>query len=244
MKMLMMRKGRTRADGSTTIVPLLRERAQKYGAIKSESALQIKRDVLITGGHGAGKTRWIQRYVDNAPSIWPGRPVCYLRSVNPLAQWIDQPELAAWVEKKAASAPDNPGKKNGTPADAWNRLKSHERSEKLIEWIAAVGAIVIIDDGHKLTGRKADIAVRAARTARVLIMSTAQEARLPLTIRLAVLHRQPQIVNLTTEASYDITSLLVWVMTLVSLGAGAWPVAAVLGGMNMLGRGQRAARQS
>ena len=251
MKMLMMRKGRTRADGSGTIVPLLRERDQKYGAIKSEKPLKTRRDLLITGGHGAGKTRWIQRYFDNAPKIWPGRSIAYLRSVNPLGAWIDQPDLIKWVGENAIKTTEktelikqNKEGRAKIASDAWAKLKSHERSEKLIEWIAAEGVIVTIDDGHKLSGRKADIAVRAVRAAKVLIVSTIQEGRLPLTVRLAVLHREPQIVNLSTEASYDITAMLVWVLTLVSLGAGAWPVAAVLGGMNMLGRGQRSARQS
>jgi hypothetical protein len=51
-------------------------------------------------------------------------------------------------------------------------------------------------------------------------------------------------VQLKSEAAYDITSMTLWLMILVALGAGAWQLAAALGGMKVLGGGRRAARQS
>lgn len=248
MQMLMMRKGPQRADGSPRRVPIYREREAKYGRIKAERPLATKRDVLICGGHGSGKTRWVQRYVENAKDIWPTRPVAYLRAVNPVGEWCDQPALMRWHCEQVQASKLGAGETAPKPsADdilrEWARLKTYDRPRRLVEWIERNGGVVIIDDGHKLTGRKADVALQAIRAARIVIMSTQGHNRLPLTIRLACDQRKPQLVNLRTEASYDVTSMLVWIMTIASLGAGAWQVAAVLGGLGMLAKGQRATVQ-
>jgi hypothetical protein len=38
--------------------------------------------------------------------------------------------------------------------------------------------------------------------------------------------------------------VFLWLLILAALGAGAWQLAAILGGMKFLGRGSRAARQT
>lgn len=227
--MLQMRRGAVRKNGGRAVVPLVRERRRKYGEIVSESALSTKRDVLITGANSSGKSRWLARYEENSAAIWPGRVVVVLRAVNPLMSWYDNDQMRAWAKSKSIN---------------WGALSAHGRAEMLPRWIADVGAVVLLDDGHKLTGRKADLFLAVARSARVLLVSASDLVRIPLTVRLAVQARNPQVVRLSSDAPYDTTAMVVWLMTIIALGSGAYMIAALLGGMNMLGKGARAAKNA
>lgn len=229
MKMLLLRKGRTRNNGTRALVPIVRERGRKYGPILNETALSTRRDVLILGPNSAGKTRWLTRYHGQAGEVWPNKPAILLRSVNPLLAWCEHPALQAWTEQQGQT---------------WAKLRAWERADALVTWIERAGAVVLIDDAQLLTGRKADIALRCLRAARVAIISATEEGRIPVSLRLAIQAREPQRVALQSDAPYDMTVIVVWLLTVVSLGAGAWQLAAVLGGLNLLGRGRRAARQS
>lgn len=229
MKMLLLRKGRTRNDGSRAVVPIVRERGRKYGPILDEQALSTRRDVLILGPNAAGKSRWLSRYHGKAGEVWPKRPAILLRAVNPLLSWCEHPALVAWAEQQGQT---------------WAKLRAWERADALVSWVESTGAVVLIDDAQLLTGRKADIALRCLRAARIAIVSATEEGRIPVSLRLAIQVREPQRVALKSDAPYDMTVILVWLLTVVSLGAGAWQLAAVLGGLNLLGRGRRAARQS
>lgn len=230
MRILLLKKGRQRNDGSRAIVPIMRERNRKYGPVIAEKNLSTKRDVLVVGPNSAGKSRWVMRYFSHAGGIWPGRPVILLRSINPILSWTEYPALIAHYEQKHG-------------AD-WRKLRAFERSEALVEWVADTRAVVLLDDAHLLSGRKADVALRCLRGAGVCVVSCSDEGRIPVTVRMAVLARQPQRVALKSEAPYDMTTLVVWVLTLAALGAGAWQLAMVLGGFNLLSRGRRAAKQA
>jgi hypothetical protein len=102
----------------------------------------------------------------------------------------------------------------------------------------------MLDDTHKLSGRKLAIATRCADTAHVVISTTTSEQATPITLRLLLDKRGPTRVDLNSEAAYDSTSVLLWLTILVSLGAGAWQLAAVLGGLKFLAGGRGASKQS
>lgn len=227
MKMLQMRKGRTRKGGSTSVVPLLREKRCKYGQIVSEKALSVRKDVLVTGANSSGKSRWISKYHEHGAGIWPDNPMVLLRAVNPLLSWYDTPEIRAFAG-----------------AERWQRMTAYDRSELLVCYIRDKQCVLLIDDAHKLVGRKADLALRCVQAARIVVSSASDEVRIPITLRLAMLGRKPQFVRLQSEAPYDISYIVVWIATLLSLGSGAYLLAALLGGINMLGRGARSARNT
>lgn len=229
MLMLNLRKARTRADGVQSVVPILRRKARKFGPILEERALPVKRDWLITGAHASGKSRMLQRLAEAGPGVWKNRPLLLLRSVLPLASWCDLPAVQAWAIKKG---------------DDWKKLKAHERQERLISWITETRPVVMLDDCHKLTGRKADIALRAVRAAGLVVASASAEAAIPITLRLELQRRQPEAIALDSDAPYDFTQVLAYLISIIALAAGAWPLAAAVGGLHLLGRGSRASKQS
>ena len=126
----------------------------------------------------------------------------------------------------------------------WTKLKAYERADALIAWIKETKAVVILDDAHKLTGRKLDIAIQVGREAGRFVVGAFAENSIPMSLRMLIERRDPQRVSLTSEAAYDVTSLAMWLFILAAVGAGAWQLAAVVGGMKVLAGGRRAARQS
>jgi hypothetical protein len=126
----------------------------------------------------------------------------------------------------------------------WSKAKCWERAEWLIRWAKAHHAVLLLDDAHHLSGRKLDIAQRLALVAGRIVSGASQESRIPINLRMTLLQRDPVIETLKSDAAYDATAVFLWLLILAAMGAGAWQLAAILGGMKFLGRGSRAARQT
>jgi hypothetical protein len=127
---------------------------------------------------------------------------------------------------------------------AWDKLKTYERIDALVEWVKSTRAVVLLDDAHKLTGRKLDIAIQLCREAGRLIVGAWAENNISMSLRMLIDKRDPQRVPLSSEAAYDVTALVMWLVILAAMGAGWWQLAAVVGGMKVLAGGRRAARQT
>lgn len=230
--MLLLRP-RSRTDGRKRPgrLPVHRVRGRKYGPVVHEQTLKSRQDIAIYGPHSAGKSRWIAKLHAGAPEVWLDRPALLIRSVDPLGQWTDQPHIAAWHEQRP-----------GVPA--WSKLAQHARIEAMVTWTQQLGAVLLVDDAHRLTGRKADVVLRLINAAGIVVHSASEETRIGLSLRLALARRAPQVVRLSSDAAYDYTGALTWLLCLVALACGAWPVAAAVGGLKVVARSNRAARQN
>lgn len=229
MQMLMLRPHGKWVSGSPKRVPIVRERARKYGPILDERVLSVRKDLLITGPNSSGKTRWLTKLDNQATEIWYGKEKLFLRATEPLQRWYEDPRVIATVTAKGRD---------------WKKLKSYERVDALINWIKSERVLLLIDDAHKLAGRKLDIAIQACREAGRLIVGAFAENAIPMSLRLLIDKRDPQRVGLASEAAYDVTNLAMWFAILTAVGAGWWQLAAVMGGMKVLAGGRRAAKQS
>ena len=69
------------------------------------------------------------------------------------------------------------------------------------------------------------------------------EQATPMSLRMLIEARDPQKVLLKSEAAYDVTALVLWLIILAALFAGWWQLAAVVGGMKVLAGGRSAAKQ-
>jgi adenosyl cobinamide kinase/adenosyl cobinamide phosphate guanylyltransferase len=229
MQMLMLRPHGQRANGTPRRVPIVRERGRKFGPILSERALSVRQDLLITGANSSGKTRWLAKLDDKAPEVWPDKEKIFIRAMEPLQRWYDDPRVAAHMVAK--------GK-------AWDKLKTYERIDALVDWVKSTRAVVLLDDAHKLAGRKLDIAIQLCREAGRLVVGAWAENNISMSLRMLIDKRDPQRVPLDSEAAYDVTQMAMWLLILAAMGAGWWQLAAVVGGMKVLAGGRRAARQT
>lgn len=229
MLMLMCRPSGKLSCGSKKRVPIVRERGRKYGPILNERVLSVQKDILITGANASGKTRWLSKLDENAHEIWVGREKIYLRAMEPLQRWYEDPRVSAMVAKQGRD---------------WARLKAYERADAMIAWVKLTKAVVIFDDANKLAGRKLDIALQLGRDAGRLVVGSFAENAIPMSLRMLIDRRDPQRIALASEAAYDVTNLAMWLAILTAVGAGAWQLAAIMGGMKVLAGGRRAARQA
>lgn len=231
-------KGRTnrlRADGTTYKTASFVEKNRKYGTQISEQNISVKRPVLVTGAHDSGKTRFLKRLYDSEREIYGAKishPALYLAALHPLSKWAALENLETWFEQS----------KNNPKKIPWSALKQYERLDHLPNYIAETKAVVFIDDAHKLSGRKLQIARECVISANIYVMSASDIQRIPPNLRGIVLRRDPQVFALATEASYDMTQPLMWLAMLFFVLIDFWEVSAVLGGLKYLSTGSRATR--
>lgn len=234
MEYLQIKKGKNqvRADGSPYAVPLFMTKNRKYGKVTSQQTISIKQPILVTGAHDSGKTRWLTRLHENSQAIWGSKiksPALYLDTLSPLSAWIDNPALADWWNQQH-------------PDTLWQKLKQHDRAEALPSYCQDTQAVLFIDDAHKLAGRKLQLARQCVMASKIFVLSASEEQRLPPNLRSVVMRREPQIFRLDSEVAYDATKIIMWLVIATCLAAGFWEGAAVLGGLQALGSGRRAAR--
>lgn len=229
---------RVRADGSSYKTASVIEKNRKYGDQIDEHIISVKKPVLVTGAHDSGKSRFLKRLYQNERELYGAKikyPALWLGALRPLSSWADHEALEAWFDS------DNPAKpKHKT----WASLKQYEKAEHLAHYVAATKAVVFVDDAHKLTGRKLQIARECVLAASVYVVSASDEQRLPPNLRGIVLRREPQIFRLSSEVSYDMTQPLMWLVILFFVSIGFWEAGAVIGGLKYLSSGSRATRNN
>lgn len=236
MEYLKIRKGsRKRADGTPYAVPLFVKKTRKYGKTLSEEAISRKRPILIVGAHSSGKSRWVRRLHENAKEIWGAKvkaePV-FLSGLTPLSAWLDAGPIPDWWNKKEKR-----------PERYWHRLKQWEKTDILPRYVSETGAVVFLDDAHKLAGRKLELAKRCLMPAKIWIVTSSQENRIPPALRIELTRLEPQIFKLSSDVAYDMTNILIWGLIAILVAAGAWELALIVGGTKALASGRRAARQ-
>ena len=235
-------KSQVRADGSPYAVPLYVTKTKRMGNTLSEEAISTKRPILVTGAHDSGKSKWVERLHEHAGEIWGTKSKTaplYLDTLRPLVAWSDEPDLEKWWEGKRLEEEKTDLNNARAP---WKALKQHTRAEALPDYCKDTGAVLFIDDAHKLAGRKLQIARKCVLASRLFVIAASEEQRLPPNLRTVVMRRDPQIFRLNSEVSYDATNLFMWAVLVACLAAGWFEAAMVLGGLKMLGSGRRAAR--
>ena len=231
------RKNRLRADGTPYKTATFAEKNRKYGAQIGEQNISVKKPVLVTGAHDSGKTRFLKRLYADERAIYGAKityPALFLAALHPLSKWAALDALETWFETSQGN----------TKKIAWVSLKQYEKIEQLPNYIAETKAVVFVDDAHKLSGRKLQIARECVMAANIYVMSASDVQRIPPNLRGIVLRRDPQIFGLASEVSYDMTQPLMWMLMLFFVSIGFWEVSAVLGGLKYLSSGGRATKNN
>ncbi|MGB5597387.1 MAG: hypothetical protein WBM66_01625, partial [Thiothrix litoralis] len=203
-------KSQVRADGSPYAVPLYVTKTKRMGNTLSEEAISTKRPILVTGAHDSGKSKWVERLHEHAGEIWGTKSKTaplYLDTLRPLVAWSDEPDLEKWWEGKRLEEEKTDINNARAP---WKSIKQYARAEALPDYCKDTGAVLFIDDAHKLAGRKLQIARKCVISSRLFVMAASEEQRLPPNLRTVVMRRDPQIFRLNSEVSYDATNLFMW----------------------------------
>lgn len=218
--------------------------ARRYAPVTDVEVISRRRPILITGAHDSGKTRWLTRLYAEADTIWGKkslRPALWLGALRPLAAWAEQAHVAEWWDERAKRAVADG--QIGPSVRPWAKLRAWERVEALPDYLRDTGSVLFLDDAHRLSGRKLQIARECALAARLFVASASDEQRIPPNLRQVLMRCDPQIYRLDSDVAYDATNLFVWMLALVLIAAGAWEAGAVVAGLRALASGRRASRQ-
>lgn len=236
-------------QGGRRVTPVVKTKDRKYGPVVDVEVIGRKTPTLITGMHDSGKSRMLERLHTEERDIWGAKikaPAVWLGALRPLGAWSDSPHLAAWWTQRAETL--RARFLAGEPVDRdkcreWAKLKAWEKTEALPDYISETGAVVFLDDCHKLAGRKLQIARACTLAARIWIASASSEHRIPPNLRSVMLRRDPQIIRLGSDVAYDATNLFTWMLAVILIAAGAWEAGFVVAGLKALAGSRMAARQ-
>jgi hypothetical protein len=248
-------------DTSNHHQPKIRTKTNIFGSTTANETLSKRRNILITGAHHSGKTRYLSRLHNDAEKIWYHqlKPYAYTRNktlenkkpmrragvedkawefpepvflcgIAPLGKWISNDGVINWWNEK-------------NPEQPFKKLPAFQRVELLPEYLKDTRAVLFIDDAHKLTGRKLQIAKMCLGTAYRSVITASDENKISPSIRRAFLETKPQVVRLNSDVAYDATHILVWMFVVLLFVGGMQEMAALLSIFEMMKGGRRASKQ-
>lgn len=197
---------------------IIKTKQDRYSAEINREMLRKRGIVVIEGLANAGKTRWINRLEEEGANMWQGRKIIRINARSPLS------EIAEIIGTEGA--------------------KLYHRINAIKKWAEENKPVVLLDDAHVLAGRKAEIIKQLIVNAYAVVLTCININQLTTAIRFIVFAKDPQIVRLSSKVSYDATQILIWLMVLIAVAAGAWELAAIVGGAGVLSRGRGATKST
>ena len=228
MKMLLMPGKYHDVEGRWLRVLRLREKRTYRSQEVQDTYVKKTRDIWLLGPPQSGKSSAMQRLLAHSAQIWARWPVLSCLATDPLSRWCDQAPLQTVVDAQGRS---------------YLSLKGEEKIDALLTWSTQHTWVLVLDDAHALSGRKLNLAVRLAQTARLVVMGAVSEQALHPSLRVCLQRRAPQVLLMSSEVPYDATLNLMWLILLLALAAGWWELAAALSTVRALGHGPLATRQ-
>ena len=240
--------------------PELRTKTGYRGDVTATETISKKKNVLITGAHHSGKTKAIMKLYEEAEIIWTNqlRPYKFsnakvnqdkpmlkqgeslndwvfpepvmLNGIAPLSKWTEHQGVKAWYESKY-------------PDDEYKKVPAWRRVELIPEYLRDTRAILFVDDAHKLTGRKLQVAKLCLQDAFKIVVATSDENKLSPSVRSLFLETNPQIIRLNTDVAYDATHIVIWAIVAFLMVTGMTELAAMLGLFEALKGGRRGSKQ-
>jgi hypothetical protein len=206
----------------------LRERSAFRSESYQDTYVKKTQDIWLLGPPQCGKSSAINRLMAHSASVWVSWPVLFIQAHDPLTRWFDQKPLQGFVTQQGKS---------------YESLGVEKRLDVLLQWCSQRPCVWVIDDAHVLGARKLNIMVRLLQHARVIVVGALSEQSLHPSLRTFLQRRGPQVLSLSSEAPYDATLSLMWLILLIAISAGWWELAAALSAVRGLGRGPLATRQ-
>lgn len=216
-KMILAKRIREYADGTTQRVPLVRARAYRTGPVMEERTLRTKQDILICGAAISGKSRYLAKLTDKSAEIWGKNTM--------VVSYHCRDNLSVLL-------------------DSYGGRGQNEKLKAMIEKIKERKTVLLLDDAHVLAGKKLNTINRLIEHVEIIVSTCSEAQRIPASLRLILLKRNPQEVQLNSDQPFDATNTLMWLVILISIASGAWQLAAVLGATKFIAHSNRSTKQS
>lgn len=185
---------------------------RKWSNKEKAQYISKKSSILIEGLHASGKTREIEKLYKRRNELWGNKHrYIYLKATDSLADWLAK-NLNKEIENEFIE------EHKDEEEIVQNIKRQHVRIAQLV--YASEGSILMIDDIDKLQGKKKEIIKDLIKASKVTIATTSNYKEMDKTIQKILERKGIEILNLTTEVSYDATFVLfaVFVITLFAIG--------------------------
>lgn len=237
------------AHSRRCVIPIVRTKSRRYGLVVNAECVARMTPTIFTGAHDSGKSRMLDRLYAEERAIWGAKihyPALRLGALLPLIAWVDGSPVGVWWDQRANDYARKVAAGGTAPTAQmipWKKYRSWQKADFLADYLRDTGAVLFLDDCHKLAGRKLQVARSCALAAKIWVASASDEGRIAPNLRSVLMRRDPQIIRLGSDVAYDATGALTWMLAILLLVAGAGEAALVVAGLRMLSSGRRAAKQ-
>jgi len=173
----------------------IRKRSKMFAPAKDEY-ISKKRSILILGKQGAGKSRNLNKLIDNKDKIWKKRKFIILKSTDPIGEILHK----NLTEKEKESFYEE------------NNIDQKLRNKQyiLIEILKtkAKESLIIVDDIDKFTGKKLELIKDLIRETKQFIATAESEKTIDKTLIRDLEKKNFVKMQLPTKAAYDATYIL------------------------------------
>lgn len=246
MKFLAMRRDKNTGH----VVAYIREKIYKFGdVVGSENISPKKRFIVMSGKTSSGKTRYMQRLYDDAEGIWRAqlrpysftdnrramksrddRPAfnkkrgeidwrfptpVFIPVMSEQAQWLEHPHVIEWWNAQEGH-------------ELFKKLKTHEKRGAVVEYLRVTRAVLFVDDLDKVSPKKLPFFKDMLNVASRVVVTSTTFNQIPQALRLIMMRDESwlQHIELTTDASFDATHLVMLLVIIACALSGQWAVAA------------------
>lgn len=251
---------------------LVVEKAFKFGdAIGTECLAVKKRFIVMCGKTNSGKSRYLTKLYDAAEDIWvnqfrpyshsnapsseprhrhPTKPVTKLRRAEVDAQWSFPKPLWIKLSDDQSSWIDNEyvvsWYEGINGENTYKKLKAHQKRTQILNYLKNNRAMCFIDDLDKCTVKRVQFVKDIISHAPKVICTCVTTNTIPQAIRMEITKDDEvaQIIQLTSDASFDATNIFMFMIIIVSALSGQWELAAFASAFTAyLAKGKFSAKQ-
>lgn len=173
----------------------IRKRSKMFATAKDEYISKFK-SILILGKQGAGKSRNLNKLLDNKEKIWKKRKFIILKSTDPIGEILHKNITEEEKQKFYES----------NSVDQKLRNKQYILIEILKE--KAKEAIIIVDDIDKFSGKKLEVLKDLIRNTKQFIATAESERSIDKTLIRDLEKKNFAKMQLPTKAAFDATYVL------------------------------------
>ncbi len=198
-----------------------REKANSHAKPTIERYIKKNQSIVITGQANSGKTRQLMKFVDNAKLLWPRKKVIFFVATSPISAWVDNKLFADFaLEQKKI----------------YKGMKQYEKITLMRKFCEQKRPIIIIDNAHKLTGRKLEI-IKPCLFKNQRIFTTSAVNRLHPSIRDVLIYKV-EVFNFGTKTAFDATNVVIALFIVLLLVSGMTELAMMTAILGMIAKGR------
>jgi len=197
---------------------VFRERNKKFDKKVKETYIPKRESLIVYGMNASGKTKEIKKIWNAKKDIWSKDTFIWLNAGDSLSEWLHV-NLRELDKANYANEKFEEYQEHGLSIDK-EINKQYVRLQILIN--KSKGAIVFIDDIDHLTGKKLEVVKDVMRECKQYMITADSEHTIDKTLLNIIRKKKAKEIDLTTEASYDATNMLIAMFIIVMFATGQY----------------------